>query len=57
MRDLETGADAEDRIEATTGEVVWSADASAFFYVAVDENHRPARVLRHRLGTPRPTTP
>ncbi|NEU13706.1 S9 family peptidase [Methylobacterium sp. BTF04] len=51
VRDVETGADASDRIEATTGEVVWTADSQAFFYVAVDDNHRPARVLRHRLGT------
>ncbi|MDB5645952.1 S9 family peptidase [Methylobacterium sp.] len=52
VRDLETRIDAEDRIEATTGEVVWTVDAEAFFYVAVDDNHRPARVMRHRLGTP-----
>ncbi|KQP94719.1 peptidase S9 [Methylobacterium sp. Leaf113] len=51
VRTLETGADLPDRIEATTGEVVWTADNQAFFYVAVDENHRPARVMRHRIGT------
>ncbi|MCJ2036366.1 S9 family peptidase [Methylobacterium sp. J-068] len=51
VRDLESGRDGEDRIEATTGEVVWTADGGAFFYVAVDDNHRPARVMRHRLGT------
>jgi len=51
IRDLETGAELSDRIEATTGEVVWTADSQAFFYVAVDDNHRPARVMRHRLGT------
>ena len=31
---------------------MWSADASAFFYVKRDENHRPLQVWRHRLGTP-----
>ncbi|KQP38237.1 peptidase S9 [Methylobacterium sp. Leaf104] len=51
VRDLETGADAPDWVEATTGEVVWTADSQAFFYVAVDDNHRPARVMRHHLGT------
>ncbi len=51
VRDLEAGTDLPDRIEATTGEVVWTADAGAFFYVAVDDNHRPARVMRHRLGS------
>jgi oligopeptidase B len=52
VRDLDTGLDGPDRIEATTGEVVWTKDGSAFHYVALDSNHRPARVLRHRLGTP-----
>ncbi|KQU34091.1 peptidase S9 [Methylobacterium sp. Leaf94] len=51
VRDLETGSELTDRVEATTGEVVWTADSRAFFYVAVDDNHRPARVMRHRLGT------
>ena len=50
-KDLDSGTEAVDRIEATTGEAVWSADSRAFFYVAVDENHRPARVMRHALGT------
>jgi oligopeptidase B len=51
IRDLESGTDMPDCVEATTGEVVWTADSRAFFYVAVDDNHRPARVMRHRLGT------
>lgn len=51
VRDLATGLDGPDRIEATTGEVVWTKDGSAFHYVALDENHRPARVMLHRLGT------
>ncbi len=32
--------------------MVWSGDARAFWYVAVDENHRPPTVMLHRLGTP-----
>jgi oligopeptidase B len=31
--------------------MAWSADASALYYVQLDANHRPARVLRHRIGT------
>ena len=50
VRDLATGEDLKDEILATSGEVVWAADSRAFFYIAVDENHRPARVMRHRLG-------
>lgn len=32
--------------------MIWAADSSAFAYVALDDDHRPTRVLRHRLGTP-----
>ncbi len=52
VRDLASGTDRADAVRATTGEVVWSADARSFFYVAVDENHRPAQVYRHHLGAP-----
>ncbi len=52
VRDLATAEDAPDRVEGTSGEAVWSRDGRFFWYVALDENHRPARMLRHRLGTP-----
>uniref|UniRef100_UPI00261D2FA0 S9 family peptidase n=1 Tax=uncultured Methylobacterium sp. TaxID=157278 RepID=UPI00261D2FA0 len=52
IRDLATGADRDETVVATSGEAVWSADGTAFWYVAVDENHRPAKVMLHRLGTP-----
>ncbi|MEH3145138.1 MAG: S9 family peptidase [Methylobacterium frigidaeris] len=52
IRDLATGADRDETVVATSGEVVWSADGAAFWYVAVDENHRPAKVMLHRLGAP-----
>ena len=47
----ETGEDLADRIEGTTGDAVWAADGKTFFYVWVDENHRPAQVFRHVVGT------
>jgi oligopeptidase B len=50
VRDLASGRDLPDAVPDTSGEVVWAADAGAFYYVAVDENHRPVRVMRHRLG-------
>ena len=31
-----------------TAALVWIADSSEFYYVRVDENHRPAAILRHR---------
>ncbi|WP_375458441.1 S9 family peptidase [uncultured Enterovirga sp.] len=51
IRDLETGTDLDDEVRATSGEVVWSGDGAAFYYVEVDANHRPLRVLRHTIGT------
>ncbi|MGO3930366.1 S9 family peptidase [Rhodopseudomonas pseudopalustris] len=53
IRSWATGEDsAIDVIEETDGGVVWSADSQAFFYVKLDDNHRPMQVWRHRLGTP-----
>ena len=51
VRDLASGQDLPDRVESTSGEAVWAADAGSFWYVALDANHRPARVMRHRIGT------
>ena len=31
--------------------MVWSTDSTAFFYVKLDDNHRPMQVWLHRLGT------
>jgi oligopeptidase B len=31
--------------------VVWTLDSRAFFYVKLDDNHRPLQVWHHRLGT------
>ena len=50
VRDLASGADAPDAIPDTTGDIVWAADSRSFFYVGVDADHRPSKVLRHRLG-------
>ena len=45
-------ADLADCLENTTGEAVWTADSGGFLYVEQDEDHRPWRVMLHRLGTP-----
>ncbi len=52
VRDLSTGADLDDRIETTTGGAVWSADSRTLFYTVLDDNHRPCRIYRHRVGAP-----
>jgi oligopeptidase B len=51
VRDWTTGVDLDDIVEETDGGVVWSTDAKSFFYVKLDDNHRPMQVWRHRLGT------
>jgi oligopeptidase B len=51
VRDWSDGKDLDDLVEETDGAVVWSADSRTFFYVKLDDNHRPMQVWRHRLGT------
>ena len=51
VRDLERQQDLADRVSGATGDVVWTRDSKAFLYVEQDENHRPRRVMLHRLET------
>src|SRR4051812_4985743 len=51
VRDWASGTDRDDLVEETDGGVVWSTDGNSFFYVKLDDNHRPMQVWRHRLGT------
>jgi oligopeptidase B len=51
VRDWATGEDSPDLVEETDGGMVWTLDSKAFFYVKLDDNHRPMQVWRHRLGT------
>ncbi|MBV8191285.1 MAG: S9 family peptidase [Alphaproteobacteria bacterium] len=53
VRDWQSGEDLSDVVEQTSGgSVVWGLDSTFFLYVQVDENHRPLKVYRHRLGAP-----
>ena len=51
VRDWAGSTDRADLVEETDGGVVWSIDGGSFFYVKLDDNHRPMQVWRHRLGT------
>ncbi|MGM4888887.1 S9 family peptidase [Tardiphaga sp. 11_C7_N12_6] len=51
VRDWATGKDLDDVVEETDGGVVWTLDCKSFFYVKLDDNHRPMQVWLHRLGT------
>jgi oligopeptidase B len=52
LRDLASGSELPDRIASTSGSLVFSADGEFVLYTAVDANHRPSKVFRHRIGTP-----
>jgi len=52
VREAETGVDLADTIETTTGGSVWAADSRTLFYTVLDDNHRPCRIYRHRVGSP-----
>jgi oligopeptidase B len=51
IRDLATGMDRDDVIANTSGGACWSADGTHIFYTLQDENHRPLKTYRHRLGS------
>ena len=51
FRDMETGKDSATTIANTSGGAVWSADAAYVFYVLMDENHRPSKLYRHKVGS------
>ena len=52
IRDAASGDDLPDRLPDTSGAMAWSADGTTLFYVQVDANHRPNKVMMHRLGQP-----
>jgi oligopeptidase B len=51
VKSLSTGEVLPDTIPDTYYGTAWSADASALFYITVDDAWRPYRVWRHVIGT------
>jgi len=52
FKDLQTGKLLSDRLENTYYSSAWSNDNQSFYYTVLDENLRPYRLYRHRLGQP-----
>src|SRR6185312_12032819 len=52
VKDLRTGETLADEVPDTAYGSAWSADASALFYITVDDAWRPNRVWRHIVGQP-----
>ncbi len=56
IRDIAHQHDLDDELHDTTwAGVAWSSDGTHLFYVEADDQERPYRVMRHRLGTPQST--
>jgi oligopeptidase B len=51
VRDLDNGKDRPDVVADTGGGGVWDALDSGFFYTRLDANHRPSKILFHKLGS------
>ncbi|SDG38314.1 S9 family peptidase [Pelagibacterium luteolum] len=51
LRDAATGEDRDERIEKAGSGATWAKDSKSFYYVELDDNHRPFRVRQHVLGT------
>ena len=53
IREVDGRRELDDELADTTwAGVAWSIDATHLWYVVADEQERPYRVMRHRLGTP-----
>ena len=52
IRDIETNKLVTEKIEETSGSITFSLDDKYIFYSKLDENHRPRKIYRHKIGTP-----
>ncbi|MDC1139230.1 S9 family peptidase [Candidatus Pelagibacter sp.] len=51
IRDIKTKKLITETIEETSGGITFSLDDKYIFYSKLDENHRPRKIYRHKLGT------
>ncbi len=49
VRDIDSGDDGSDTVEDTGGGGVWDADSAGFFFVRLDDNHRPSKLFYRSL--------
>ena len=50
IRDINTKKLITEKIEETSGGITFSLDDKYIFYSKLDENHRPRKIYRHKLG-------
>jgi oligopeptidase B len=51
IRDISDNKLITEKIEDTSGGITFSLDDRYIFYSKLDENHRPRKIFRHKLGT------
>jgi oligopeptidase B len=51
IRDIVSNKLITEKIEDTSGGITFSLDDKYIFYSKLDENHRPRKIFRHKLGT------
>jgi len=51
IRDINTKKLVTEKIQETSGGITFSLDDEYIFYSKLDENHRPRKIYRHKLGT------
>ena len=51
IQNLKTKEQLEEKLENTTGRIVWANDNEHFFYIQKNEHLRAYKIYRHRLGT------
>jgi oligopeptidase B len=51
IRDIDSDKLITEKIEDTSGGITFSLDDKYIFYSKLDENHRPRKIFRHKLGT------
>ena len=50
VRDIKTNEIITDKIENTSGSILFSLDDRFIFYSKLDEKHRPKKIFRHEIG-------
>ena len=52
LKKLSTGEIIKEKIQNTSGSIIWSLDDKSFFYSRLDKFHRPKQIFKHTLGNP-----
>ena len=51
VEEVDTKKIITEKIENTTGEIVWHPNNETIFYTVLDQNHRPNKIFAHKIGS------